>query len=198
MDKLNLGIDEGHGGGDTGACANGLIERDLNSMVGRELERSLSGYCRTQPLRFGNENPKFHERALRSIACDWVMSIHHNALSRAEVSGVEIYVLPDASKVEREVSRRIIEAFPSELRSSTSRVVEAWDDPQIIGDEWKQAPFNVLRRHKCKKLLVEVCYLTNPGDASVIGSVWGRMAVASALRAGVAHMVRDYEARCGG
>jgi len=44
MDKIQIIIDAGHGGSETGAVANGYLEKDLNLKVAKLIESKLSNY----------------------------------------------------------------------------------------------------------------------------------------------------------
>lgn len=183
---MKLGLEAGHGGpNDPGAERHGLREADLNLQTCVDLAHALPRHhIEVEFSRSVDEAVSFDDRALRLVRCDWVFCVHHNAAAH-RASGVEIYVTPNARLEEKLVGRRIIDAMPPELRSGTSRIVEA--DPHEA--TWLQNPHRVLRRHK-RKILIEVCYLSHQGDARVIRTPWGRAAVVAALAAGAAYAMR--------
>lgn len=183
---MGLGLEVGHGGGDRGAQRHGLDEAVLNLGTCCDLAHALSrNHIRVELSRSIDEAVSFHERALRLVTCDWVFCIHHNAAAH-RASGVEVYVLPSARLEEKLVARRIIDAMPGELRSGTSRIIEA--DPHEAA--WLQNPHNVLRQHKGRKILIEVGYLSSLSDVEIIRSPWGRAAIVAALSAGAAYALR--------
>lgn len=184
---MRLGLDPGHGGTDCGASYDGLVESTLNLDLAARIAHALPRADVECTLsRWNAETVSFTERALRLAECDWVLSIHHNASPRADIGGVEVYLLPGHSLAELAVAEHLIDAFPRELVSRSSRVVEA--DPADA--MWLQNPHNVLRRHNQPKLLLEVCYLSHDGDREVLRSEWGRVSVLGAVVCAVGTMAR--------
>lgn len=87
MDTINLGrpcritIDAGHGGDDSGAEANGLVEKELNLPIGLRLAALLRAQGHTVFLtRQGDESVSLGERAHMSVAnrSELFVSIHHD------------------------------------------------------------------------------------------------------------------------
>lgn len=75
-------IDPGHGGSDSGAVSNGLIEKDINLIVAKEVKRLLEEQnVKVLMSREGDTYPSLDERASKanSFKADYFISIHHNA-----------------------------------------------------------------------------------------------------------------------
>lgn len=89
--KLAVMLDPGHGGYDSGAGANGLLEKDINWKTAVEVKGMLLERGFTAELtRTENECPSLRERAQRAKnwGADILISVHHNAGGGV---GFEIY-----------------------------------------------------------------------------------------------------------
>ena len=86
-------IDIGHGGSDTGAAGNGLIEKDINLKVGLMLYNYLSRYdvevrtTRNSDITLSND---LRVELVNNFNPDLSVSVHHNAASAVEASGAEV------------------------------------------------------------------------------------------------------------
>jgi N-acetylmuramoyl-L-alanine amidase len=86
-------IDIGHGGSDSGAIGNGLIEKDINLKVGIMLRDYLRRYdaeirtTRDTDISLSNDA---RVELVSSFNPDLCVSIHHNAASSAETRGAEV------------------------------------------------------------------------------------------------------------
>lgn len=182
-----LGLDPGHGGRSVGTRAGGIEEKVYNLQLALELVGSLPQAVMAEMTRQDDEYVNFNDRAIRSTGCDRLVSVHVNACRNARQHGAEIYILPEHMDIMAPAARRCLEAFPRELRSL--KVLAAIDPHPDEDGDWQEAPINVLKHHACPSMLVEVCYASNPADILVLQSIWGRTAIVSALRAGVAGLL---------
>jgi N-acetylmuramoyl-L-alanine amidase len=182
---MKLGIDPGHGGRNEGTRAGGIYEKDETLALALSLSYTLPQEIIQEMLRLGDEYVSNPDRGVRSATCDWVLSIHVNANVNKDYNGAEAYVLPGRRLPERLVARQILASMPPELR--TTRLMVADPDKE----KWLEAPYAVLSPHVGRAVLIEVGFASNPTDLSVLQSSWGRMAIVSALRAGVAQMLRE-------
>lgn len=192
VDVMRLGIDPGHGGArDRGTDRHGLVEKEENMRLALELCHTLPwDRVEVELLRQGDDYLPLADRGARSVACDWVVSIHINAAPlNLNQRGAEVYILPGGRLAERRVAKQILTAMPKELR--TTRVIEALNTEESSDDDWLQRPYNVLSPHAGKVVLVEVGYASNAADRAVMLTDWGRMAIVSAIRSGVAQMLRE-------
>lgn len=86
-------LDIGHGGKDTGASANGLIEKELNLKVGLMVMDYLSNYeAEVRTTREKDVDLSANERVkiVNDYNPDLCVSIHHNAAGSADARGSEV------------------------------------------------------------------------------------------------------------
>jgi len=86
-------IDMGHGGKDVGATGNGLVEKELNLVVGLELKRILYNYdAIVEVTRTGDVylSPDERVRLVNNFNPDLSVSIHHNAAENPSARGAEV------------------------------------------------------------------------------------------------------------
>lgn len=86
-------IDAGHGGSETGAIGNGMIEKNINLIVALELKRIL--LLNGQEVKMSRESDmtvSLKERTdmANQWSADYFISIHHNAYN-GKKSGAEVY-----------------------------------------------------------------------------------------------------------
>jgi len=80
--KYAIMLDPGHGGDNRGACANGILEKDVNWKTSVEVRDMLEARgIAVELTRTEDECPSLQERAQRARAwgADLLISIHHNA-----------------------------------------------------------------------------------------------------------------------
>lgn len=156
-------LDAGHGGPDTGACANGLIERDLNLGLVRMLKSRIESWSSAWQVVLTRERDDEHVppgmRASRARGAALVISIHHNAYATPAARGLEVYHWP-TSPIAAAVCAQIQRAAPAELQKSPVRsVLSAFSTPgaqAVCG--WYTEPV----------ALVECGYLTNEHDSAAL------------------------------
>lgn len=203
-------IDPGHGGQDTGARANGLEEADLVLDVALRLDALLreEGVEVVLTRRTSVFVPLEERVSIANRAeADLFLSIHANANSLATISGIETYVLNFASNPQAEAlaarenatSAKTMHTLPSLLtaialnsklaesrelaNTAQSALVRALSGQRRSMKSLgvKQAPFVVLIGVEMPSILVEIGFLTNQSDASVLEQHAGRDAVARGL-----------------
>ena len=208
-------IDPGHGGHDPGAQVRGLNEAELVLDIALRLERLLANEPGVEVVltRRTNAYVALEERtaiANRSAA-DLFLSIHANASANAGVRGFETYFLNFAPNPEAEAiaarenagSARRMGSLPDivkaialnnkidESRDFASMVQASMHDLLRKADRnarnlgVKQAPFMVLIGATMPSVLVEVSFLTNRDEATLLRSQNYRQQIAEALFAGV-------------
>jgi N-acetylmuramoyl-L-alanine amidase len=76
-------LDPGHGGNDTGACANGIVERDLNLQVALQAQTLLraAGHDVKLTRQSNGDGLSLYDRARASVdfGADVFVSVHHDA-----------------------------------------------------------------------------------------------------------------------
>lgn len=157
---VNITLDFGHGGKDSGATGNGLREKDrvlaIGLKVGKELERQKLNVTYTRkgdifiPLKRRSE-------ISNNSKADLFVSIHLNSFSDSTAQGFEIY----------------------NSRGSTKGLILAKDiHDEIIKQGLytkdrgvKQASFSVIgRRTKAKSVLLELGFISNKEDMQLLGN----------------------------
>jgi len=208
-------IDPGHGGRDPGAQVQGLDEADVVLDVALELERLLAMEPNVEVVLTRRTNtyvPLEERTAIANRAeADLFLSIHLNASENPSARGFETYFLNFASNPEAEAlaarenagSARTMSSLPDIVKAIAlnNKIDESRDfaamvqralqdrlrkaDPRARNLGVKQAPFMVLIGATMPSVLVEVSFLTNQSEATLLRSPSHRKRVAEALLAGV-------------
>lgn len=206
-------IDPGHGGKDPGAMANGLQEKDINLRMAKILGKMLG--AQGFDVHYTRTTDKFiplEERTALANAknADLFISIHCNSYKDASIKGLEVYYLnlaTDAQAVrvaarENGVSAKKISDMQFILSDLmlNSKINESRQMAALVEKETlrtmrpkhpltshgaKGAFFYVLTGARMPSILVEMGYLTNPGEAAKLNSDEYLAAMARGLTAGV-------------
>jgi N-acetylmuramoyl-L-alanine amidase len=208
-------IDPGHGGHDPGARVPGLNEAELVLDVALRLEKLLLKDPGVEVVltRETNAYVALEERTAiaNRAGADLFLSIHVNASGNPGIRGFETYFLnfapnPEAAAIaarENAGSSRTMGSLPDLIRTMTlnNKLDESRDfatmlqaalyerlrrvDTSARNLGVKQAPFMVLIGATMPSALVEISFLTNEDDASLLGSGGYRQQIAEALVAGI-------------
>lgn len=175
---LVIGHDYGHGGTDTGTTAGGMLEKDVQLMLGLMTSDRLEQRYNVKVIRtrITDKTVSLEERVnilhANRVAC--FQSFHHNASGNGGPgpSGFEIYIygpqswLPAVSpdgKVNHQAPRSYARAL--KLEEKLKPFVESW------GMKWngiKTGNFYVLRNFNGEGVLFEAGYASNPNDAALL------------------------------
>ncbi|WP_093337383.1 N-acetylmuramoyl-L-alanine amidase [Salibacterium halotolerans] len=155
LEDRTIVIDAGHGDHDNGASGNGLIEKEVNLDVALEVEERLEEagvdvvMTRNDDTFLGlNERVEVAE----SADADAFISIHSNAYNQS-AEGTEAFY---NDRHEGSESRALASSIHQELVKQTGMV-----DRRVA-----DAGFVVIENTTMPSSLVELGFLTNPGDAS--------------------------------
>lgn len=218
-----VAIDPGHGGtqrGATGAC--GALEKDVALDIALELARLLEATGRARVVLTRQDDTTLDLEQRSRVANDagaWLfLSIHANAGSNPESSGVETFYLSRRAADARieKLSRRenegrklpavveddalavvlgglLLNAAHQESRRLALRVQQSMQQSvEAHGRGVLQAPFLVLLGAQMPAVLVEVGYLTNRYECELLADEEHRRTVAAALGAALlAHLSSD-------
>lgn len=162
-----IGIDPGHGGSDAGAVGlNGTTEKAVNLAVAMQVKALLEKagakvvMTRTDDRdvygRYASDVDELQARA--SVAndnnVDIFLSIHANAIGNRDVGGTATYYYPKTK-------------YDSLLAQSIqANIIKTGLDDRGINS----ARFYVLRRSKMPAALVEMAFISNPKEESLLGS----------------------------
>lgn len=173
---VKITIDPGHGGNDPGALGNGLREADINLDVALRLQALLQadtadpsggGAWDVLMTRTTDSTLSLAGRtnAANAFGAASFLSIHMNAFSSSTANGSETFchtttVNGTSGAMRNRIHPELIAAW-----NRTDRGV-------------KTANFYVLRNTNMPAVLVEGAFITNPGDAAVMGNAQNRETLA--------------------
>ncbi len=153
-------IDAGHGGKDPGAVSGGVQEKDIALTVALKVGALLKDceviYTRTEDVYVG-----LSERALiaNQAKADLFVSIHCNSVDDESAHGMEVYHYTHASAASKHAARAIYDKLLP-VSSLRGRGVKAKD-------------LAVLRETTMPAVLIELGFVSNPGDrAKLTDSAW--------------------------
>ena len=214
-------IDPGHGGRDPGAQIQDLDEAEVVLDIALELERLLSRDPQVEVVltRRTDTYVALEERTAiaNKSGADLFLSIHVNASANQAARGFETYFLNFASNPEAEAVAARENAGSAKTMSNLPEIVKAIAlnnkidesrdfarmvqrslqerlkkaDPAARNLGVKQAPFMVLIGATMPSVLVEVSFLTNRNEASLLRSTVHRRQIAEALLAGIMNYQRS-------
>ena len=197
-ERITVVIDAGHGGADSGATANGLVEKELNLAIAKKLETLLRQsdvdvvMTRTEDVLLAGdvtEKKKLHDLLNRvKIAkkydnCIFV-SIHMNKFPLEECHGLQVFYSKNNDK--SKVLASILRDYALQTDEKNGRVI-------------KPAGTNiyVLDRLECPAVLVECCFLSNSYDAKRIIDEKEQNKLAFALFCGINKFIEEQETESG-
>ena len=154
---FNLVIDAGHGGKDSGACGNGLKEKDINLKVALLLKEKLVPYKEKINCILTREDDAFLELSDRVNISDknkanLFVSIHCNSAASNIAKGVETYCY-------NLNNNKGAKAIHNELLKSKAYTVDR---------KVKQGNFYVIRKTQAHAVLVELGFISNEDDAKIL------------------------------
>ncbi|CEI80647.1 N-acetylmuramoyl-L-alanine amidase [Oceanobacillus sp. M60] len=165
-------IDPGHGGKDPGAIGlNNIYEKDVVTStadyVVQQLEEAGANVIVT---RNGDYFVSLDERARisNSYNTDAFISLHYDSFSAVPVSGVTTYYNSDSDT-----------ALASSLNSTLSSTVS------LPSRGTQQAGYKVLENTNAPSVLIELGYITNPHDLTVVQTGDYQSSVARAITNGL-------------
>ncbi len=183
LSGLKVVLDPGHGGTDPGAIGlSGVKEKDVNLDIAQKTAQYLRNMGAAVILtRTGDSYLDLPERpnvADRSGAAIFV-SVHANANPSRDSNGTSTYFLRTPGEGMDQVrfeSMYLAGYIQKELVRSINR-----QDKGVL-----QADFVVLARSKVPAALVEVAYISNPGEEKLLGDEAFRSRAAQAVARGIA------------
>ncbi|GEN83559.1 sporulation-specific N-acetylmuramoyl-L-alanine amidase [Sporosarcina luteola] len=153
---VKIFIDPGHGGTDSGATGNGLLEKDVTLAIAKRVQNLLENEYSNATVRMsrtGDQTVSLGKRTQDANAwgADYYLSIHINA---GGGTGYEDYIfdkLSDTSKT-------------AQLRNTIHAEIVKTNDLKNRGK--KKANFHVLRETKMSSMLTENGFIDNAADAA--------------------------------
>jgi len=172
---LRIVVDPGHGGADRGAChfGDGLIEKQINLDMAFRLEERLGNLGADVHLtRVDDRYVSLDERAAfaNRIGAHVLVSLHVNRYPSAVCFGAQTFYYPGSAE-----GRRLALLIQDELL-------------RIDPDNYRQAlpgHYKVLRLSAMPGALVEIGFITHPGDRRKLADFSYRERVAEAVARGI-------------
>ena len=200
-DYLIVAINAGHGGTDSGAAGNGLLEKNLNLSIAQYMRDELNTYTGVSAymVRDSDEAVGLQERVNRAkkVGADVFVSIHINS---GGGTGAEVWVPNDASYNEEthtvgvELGGKIaqqLEALGLTLRGETDGVagVKVRDGSSIYPDGSTADYYSDIRNSRLAGftgIIVEHAFIDRASDASKLSQASFRKQLGQADATGVA------------
>lgn len=148
-------IDPGHGGTDSGALGINIIEKEFNLLICNKVIEKLKGYeCEVFYSRNNDKYVSLEERVLMSNGknCDVFISIHCNSADSPKATGFESYSYTGNSTLQNNIHKEVIKNLPLKDRGK------------------KQANFYVIKNTKAKAVLMELGFINNVNDCTVLNT----------------------------
>ncbi len=186
-DKVLL-LDAGHGGKDPGASGNGIVEKDIVLTMVKKIEKELDKDIKVYLTRDSDVYPANNDRAKAANAvADAMVSIHMNSAENTLVNGTEtLYKNHDNDTGETLTSKQLAEAIQNSIIAETgnnNRGTKHRTDLLILNGTTVPA------------VIVEVVFISNPGDALKISQEDYQDTVAEAIADAINDVFDDYDLR---
>lgn len=205
-------LDPGHGGPETGAVKNGLVEKELTLWFARTLRRRLESRMPVRVLltRERDEDVSLEGRTAfaNQNKADLFISLHLNSWFGSGARGAETYFLSREASDERaarsaESENQVLAGDAesdlqlilwdlaqtyhlAESQRFAKIVQEELNDALSMGDRGvKQAPFRVLLGATMPAVVVELGFLSNPDEAAKLQDPLYRSELVGALERAV-------------
>jgi N-acetylmuramoyl-L-alanine amidase len=208
-------IDPGHGGKDPGAMAFGLKEKEIVIKVAHKVEKILKNRYKYEVIltRTGDTYLPLEERTAiaNTKDADLFLSIHVNAHPKKSAKGVETFYLNLATNKEamrvaarenatsthniNELQDILSDLMQNAKINESSKLAQYVQTSMVTGLKEKkyrvknlgvkQAPFYVLIGAQMPAVLAEISFITNPGDARLLGRKQYLYDIASQIAAGL-------------
>ncbi len=178
-------LDAGHGGHDSGAVANGYVEKSINlDIVNRVLalldkDGTIKGYG----TRTTDVYPSFADRNnLGNEVGDLFISVHINSASAEKANGTEVYWYKE-NLLSRGISSSVL---ASTLQKNLLAKLGSFDR------KVKTENFIVLRQSEVPATLCEIGFITNSQEGAKLNSPEYRQLAAEAIYQSIKELFQKY------
>ncbi len=172
-------LDPGHGGKDPGAIAQtGVYEKTVNIQVSHKVAYLLRKWGITVAMTRTNDVfVELDDRVAMTnrFNPDLFVSIHADACDNRSTSGYSVYVARIGSKASK---------------SAAGKIVTAMKNTRFVNRGVKKANYRVLVKTKCPAVLVEMGYLSNRYQATLLAQNETQQKVAYSIARGIYDAVR--------
>lgn len=174
-------LDPGHGGEDVGAIgASGSCEKDFTLNVALKAKQLLEQDSRIkvemtrEDDRHISQKSRYRSKFANDVKADLFVSIHGNAFSDSDATGTETFY-------HRRKSRSFAQAIHKHIVAATG-----FPDRHV-----QKGNFFVIKDTKMPSVLLEIGFLTNPDEESVMLSEEFQDQIAEAIVAGIEDYLFD-------
>jgi N-acetylmuramoyl-L-alanine amidase len=153
--QINIVIDAGHGGSDSGATSSSSTEKQIVEQITNKIKfLNKNENISVHVTRIGDEFLSLSDRSaiINKIKPDLVLSLHVNKSSDVAKSGMEFYIANESIVAERSNEIAV------ELRNKFIQ------KNNLKASEIKKAPFYILKKSEVPAVLVELGYMSNLTD----------------------------------
>ena len=174
---VKIVIDPGHGGKDSGATGNGLVEKELCLELSFKLLDKLKKYdCELELTREKDEYVSFSDRGnvANEINTDFFYSVHINGHNNKDAHGYETFIHSSNPSYTRKIAEKI--HVP---------LANYWLKNGSADRGLKTANFQVLRETSMPAILVENGFLTNRKDAELLKNEEFKNGLVEAMEKGI-------------
>ena len=159
-------IDIGHGGKDPGAVANGLVEKELNLVVGLKVMDYLNNkyVVDVATTRDSDKTLNNAERIekIKKFNPNLCVSIHHNAAANTEARGAEV-IHAHYDKTDDKLAEDILSRF-ARIGMYTRRAFSKLNDNKL---DWYYL-IRYIYNSATQVIIVEGGFITNKEDAALL------------------------------
>lgn len=152
---MNIFIDAGHGGTDSGAIGINIIEKDYTLLIANKVINKLSSYnCNVGYTRNNDKYVSLSDRCIKSnnFNSDVFVSIHCNHVADPSANGFESFSYQGNTELQKIIHNEVISVL------------------SIKDREMKKANFYVLKNTKAKAVLLELAFISNKNDSKVLNN----------------------------
>ncbi|MBD3582829.1 N-acetylmuramoyl-L-alanine amidase family protein [Flavobacterium selenitireducens] len=153
--KIQVVIDAGHGGNDSGASFENLTEKAIVAQISSKIKSLNKNQNIEIVLTRASDIPvTLQERTqvINSIKPDLVISLHVSASKDSAKSGIGLYIAKENASKDKalQLARKMSDRIKKNHHFAVSEIQEA--------------PFYVLKKSEAPAIIVELGYLTNELD----------------------------------
>lgn len=163
-------LDYGHGGSDPGAVSGSYKEKDFNFKIGQRVKYHLDRHGQTViESRISDVNPSLSERSNKANDnnVDLSVSLHCNSFNDPSAQGLETYTYGSGTR-EIHLANCVHNSIINANLYTKNRGI-------------KQADLHMVREIKTAAILVEMGFITNSQDISLLINKYEEYAVAIAI-----------------
>lgn len=184
-------IDPGHGGMDSGAVANGAVEKEINLKISQVLQKYIEegGGCailtRTEDTDTANPDRgngisrktsdlKERKQDIADYKADMFVSVHMNKFQQPQYKGAQVFYTSESGESKR-LGETLQQALKDVLNDGNTRLAKPSGDKIFV-----------LKNNTVPSALVECGFLSNPQEAEQLMNDDYRRKIAWGIYVGIA------------